>query len=100
MTFRDRVYQITNLIPRGTVATYGQIARLAGHPKSARVVGQYMKTNPHAPKTPCHRVVSVDGSLTGYSAAGGTTTKKHLLLSEGVYFNGDKVDLVRSGWKS
>lgn len=99
MNFRDKVYQITKQIPKGKVATYGQIARLAGSPKVSRAVGMCMKTNPDAPCTPCHRVVASDGSLTGYSAGNGIPTKKKMLLSESVHFKKNKVDLLRSMWK-
>lgn len=98
MTFRDRVYNLTKKIPQSKVATYGQIAKLAGSPKAARAVGLSMKTNPDAPATPCHRVVAVDGALTGYSAGKGIPTKKAMLLAEGVFFKGEKVDLARSQW--
>lgn len=98
MTFRDKVYNVTNKIPKGKVATYGQLARLCGVPKAARAIGMFMKTNPDAPRTPCHRVVAADGSLTGYSGRGSIPTKRKMLLSEGVYFKGEKVDLSRSGW--
>jgi O-6-methylguanine DNA methyltransferase len=98
MKFRDRVYKITKLIPRGKVATYGQIARLAGRPKAARAVGLFMKTNPDAPNIPCHRVVASDGGLTGYSALNGIVTKKEMLDKENVKFKHDKVDLNLSHW--
>lgn len=98
MTFRDKVYAATREIPKGNVATYGQIAHLAGNPKASRAVGMYMKTNPDAPHTPCHRVVAWDGSLTGYSGGGGLGSKKTMLIAEGVLFLGDKVDLSRSRW--
>jgi O-6-methylguanine DNA methyltransferase len=99
MTFKDRVYKITKQIPKGKVATYGQIARLAGKPKAARAVGYFMKTNPEAPQIPCHRVVGADGSLTGYSGQGGTSTKKIMLIKERIFFLGKKVDLKQSLWK-
>ncbi len=99
MTFRDRVYQWCDQIPKGRVATYGQLAKLAGNAKAARAAGLCMKTNPNAPETPCHRVVAADGSLTGYSAGEGIATKKKMLLSEGVAFKGEKVDLTKSLWK-
>ncbi|MDO8451406.1 MAG: MGMT family protein [bacterium] len=98
MTFRDRVYEVTRRIPRGRVATYGQIARLSGNSKAARAVGTCMKTNPDAPQTPCHRVVASSGKLTGYSAAGGIAKKKKMLADEGVLFRHDTVDLARSLW--
>lgn len=99
LPFRDRVYKITKQIPRGKVATYGQIARLAGSPKAFRAVGYLMKFNPNAPKTPCHRVVASDGGLTGYSGHGGLKGKKKMLAQEGVKFTGQRVDLSRSIWK-
>lgn len=98
MTFREKVYYITKQIPKGKVATYGQVARLAGKPKAARAVGLFMRINPFAPVVPCHRVVASDGKLTGYSAGDGISTKKSLLLSEGVLFKKEKVDLLRSKW--
>jgi len=98
MNFRERVYKITADIPQGKVATYGQIARLAGSPGAARAVGSLMKTNPFAPRVPCHRVVAADGSLTGFSAAGGIIKKKSMLEGEGVFFVKGKVDLSQSLW--
>ncbi|MCL4400001.1 MGMT family protein [Patescibacteria group bacterium] len=98
-SFKNGVYRLAGKIPRGKVATYGQIARLAGNPLGARAVGFYMKTNPRAPIIPCHRVVSSKGELTGYSAKGGLKMKKKMLLKEGVKFLGDKVDLKSSQWK-
>lgn len=97
--FKNKVYKICRSIPKGKVATYGQIARLAGKPKSARAVGVFMKNNPDAPNTPCHRVVANDGKLTGYSAAGGITKKKKMLIEEGVIFNNAKVNLSMSQCK-
>ncbi|MBN1823994.1 MAG: MGMT family protein [Endomicrobiales bacterium] len=69
-------------IPKGSTATYGQIARRVGKPGAARAVGQALKKNPFAPFVPCHRVVSSDGSLGGYSAKGGIKRKKQLLKKE------------------
>ncbi len=98
--FKNKVYEITKNIPLGKVATYGQVAALAGSPKAARAVGMAMKTNPNAPIVPCHRVVASDGKLTGYSGAGGVSQKKEMLIKEGVIFKGEKVDLQRSRWKA
>ena len=97
--FREKVYKLTRQIPKGKVATYGQLARLAGSPRAARAVGVFMKTNPDAPNTPCHRVVASNGNLTGYSAGNGISTKKKMLIAEGVDFKGDRVDLTVSQWK-
>lgn len=98
-TFKEIVYKLTLQIPKGKVATYGQLAKLAGKPNAARAVGGFMRTNPDAPHTPCHRVVASDGSLTGYSGSGGVSGKKQMLLDEGVKFIGEKVDLKVSLWK-
>jgi methylated-DNA-protein-cysteine methyltransferase-like protein len=99
MTFKEHVYELTKQIPKGKVVTYGQLARLAGSPKAARAIGMCMRTNPNAPHTPCHRVVASDGKLTGYSGGNGISTKKEMLLAEGVFFVGDVVDLHRSQWE-
>lgn len=99
MTFKEKIYRLTNSIPKGKVATYGQLARLVGSPKAARAVGMCMRTNPNAPHTPCHRVVAKDGSLTGYSMGEGVTTKRKMLEKEGVIFTGNKVNLSKSLWK-
>ncbi|HRH55843.1 MAG TPA: MGMT family protein [Candidatus Paceibacterota bacterium] len=97
--FTEKVYELTRRIPKGKVATYGQLALLAGSPGAARAVGAAMRTNPDIPKTPCHRVVASDGSLTGYSAGYGVATKRTMLIDEGATFKGAKIDLAVSQWK-
>lgn len=96
---REKVYELTRKIPAGKVATYGQIARIAGNSKAARAVGMYMSTNTDAPHTPCHRVVAKDGSLTGYSLGKGLPTKRKMLEEEGVLFIRSKVDIKKSLWE-
>lgn len=98
MTFREKVYNLTKSIPKGKVATYKQIAKLAGNYRAVRAVGYFMKTNQNAPLIPCHRVVGWDGSLVGYSGKGGKQRKKEMLISEGVNFKGSKVDFITSLW--
>jgi O-6-methylguanine DNA methyltransferase len=98
-SFKDKVYELTRRIPKGKVATYGQLAKLAGKPKAARAVGVLMKINPNAPRTPCHRVVASDGSLTGYSGHGGIKIKKKMLIAEGVKFKKGKVNLNTFRWE-
>lgn len=97
--FTQRIYTLARKIPKGKVATYGQLALLAGSPRAARAVGSAMRSNPDIPKTPCHRVVASEGSLTGYSAGQGISTKRAMLISEGVSFKGTKVDLKVSQWE-
>lgn len=53
MAFRETIYTLTRKIPKGKVATYGQLAKLAGNLNAARAVGVCMKANPDAPNTPC-----------------------------------------------
>ena len=57
----DKIYEVVRHIPRGTVATYGQVARLAGNPRWARVVGYALHANPDPDGIPCYRVVTKDG---------------------------------------
>ncbi len=97
-SFQEAVYDLTKKIPEGKVATYGQLAHLAGNPKAARAVGMLMATNRHAPVVPCHRVVAANGELTGYSAGQGLVTKQQMLQEEGVVFANNRVDLSASQW--
>jgi methylated-DNA-[protein]-cysteine S-methyltransferase len=69
-------------IPHGRIVTYGEIARRIGKPKAARAVGQALGRNPVPIVIPCHRVISSDGSLGGYSGGGGLETKTKLLELE------------------
>ncbi len=71
-------------IPRGQVITYAQLARRVGRPNAVRAVANAVGKNPCAPDVPCHRIIRSDGTLGGYSGAGGTETKKKLLRAEGV----------------
>lgn len=98
-SFKEKIYKLTSQIPHGKVATYGQLAALAGSPRAARAVGMFMKTNQHPEIIPCYKVVASDGSLTGYSAGEGIPTKKEKLIDDGVAFHGDKVDLTKSRWQ-
>jgi O-6-methylguanine DNA methyltransferase len=80
--FCQAVWKACAEIPRGEVRTYGWIARRIGKPKAARAVGQALARNPFAPAVPCHRVIGIDGSLTGFSGRGGLAAKKRLLRQE------------------
>ena len=98
-SFKSTVYAVASSIPKGSVATYGQIAELAGYPGAARAVGMCMRTNKDTKTVPCHRVVGSTGALTGYAYGEGLVTKKKMLQKEGVQFKGDKIDLAQSLWK-
>ena len=82
--FQRKVYEALLRIPKGQVRTYAQVARMIGRPNAARAVGQALKRNRWAPAIPCHRVISSDGTLGGYSAPGGPAGKRRLLQKEGV----------------
>lgn len=96
-TFKDKIYALARQIPKGKVATYGQLAKLAGSPKASQAVGMCMSQNTDPKDVPCHRVVASTGKLTGY-AFGGVSQKKKILQNEGVFFNVDLVDLKKSQW--
>ncbi|MDR2525798.1 MAG: MGMT family protein [Oscillospiraceae bacterium] len=105
MHFFSRVYAIVREIPRGQVATYGQIARLAGNPRMARQVGWALHSNPDpgadATEIPCHRVVFKDGRLCSGFAFGGAQAQQALLAAEKVSFCPDgRVDLSVCAWKA
>ncbi len=95
----DLVYALVRRIPRGKVATYGQIARLLGAPRAARTVGWAMHGNPHGSKVPCHRVVQQGGSLSPNYCIGDPGRQRRLLAREGVTFLLDgRVDMARHQW--
>ena len=82
----QKIYEQVKKIPRGKVASYGQIALMAGNPRWSRVVGYALHSNPEPGIIPCHRVVTKDGKLSKAFAFGGENVQKDLLLSEGVTF--------------
>jgi methylated-DNA-[protein]-cysteine S-methyltransferase len=81
--FDRRVYAITRAIPPGKTSSYGAIAATLGDPGAARAVGQALGRNPIPVIVPCHRVLSADGGVGGFSAAGGAVTKLRILAIEG-----------------
>ena len=94
MNFFDKVYQAVKQIPRGKVATYGQIACAVGSPRASRQVGYALHVNPQPGVIPCHRVVNRMGELAPAFAFGGKEVQATLLLQEGVMVDeNDRVDL-------
>lgn len=96
--FFNRVYENVMLIPKGKVATYGQIAAMCGNPRSSRAVGYALHVNPRPGVIPCHRVVNREGRLAPGFAFGGSGAQRALLESEGVKVDEDKVDLSVYLW--
>lgn len=85
----ERIYQVVKNIPKGKVATYGQVARLAGNPRWARVVGYALHSNPDPSAIPCHRVVNREGKVAEIFAFGGGAIQRLLLEKEGIVFEPD-----------
>lgn len=99
MNFYGRVYEIVKQIPCGKVASYGQIARLAGSPRASRAVGYALHLNPEPGVVPCHRVVNREGRLAPAFAFGGLDAQRAMLAAEGVWVSGDGyVDMERFRW--
>lgn len=86
MTTFEKVYEAVKLIPRGSVATYGQVAEALGNKRLSRVVGYALHANPYPGVVPCHRVVMKDGSVCRGFAFGGADRQAALLREEGVTF--------------
>ena len=94
--FFNAVYEAVKQIPLGKVATYGDIAKAIGAPRSARQVGWALHNNPRPIEIPCHRVVFADGRLSASFAFGGEQVQRQLLESEGVEVSLDNtVDLKK-----
>ena len=95
----EKIYEQVKLIPKGKVASYGQIALLAGNPRWSRIVGYALHVNPDPDSIPCHRVVTKDGKLSPAFAFGGENMQRQLLLNEGVVFTDEStVDMRTSAW--
>ena len=92
-----RIYEAVKKIPRGRVATYGQIAELAGDKKMARAVGNALHHNPDPDTIPCYRVVNAKGELSGAFAFGGIHSQEALLRADGIEVVDGRVDLTRYG---
>ena len=88
-----RIYEAVKKIPEGSVATYGQVATMAGNSKMARAVGNALHHNPQPGIIPCHRVVNAKGELAGAFAFGGENVQAKLLQAEGVEVKNGKVNL-------
>ena len=96
----EKIYEVVRNIPKGKVATYGQVAILAGNPRWARVVGYALHVNPDTSTIPCHRVVNREGKVASGFAFGGEGVQRQLLEAEGVVFEIDgRIDLEKYCFK-
>ncbi len=92
-----RIYEAVKKIPQGKVATYGQVAALAGNPGMCRAVGNALHKNPDPEHVPCYRVVNAKGELSGEFAFGGAGKQAKLLQADGIEVINGKVDLSKYG---
>lgn len=95
----EKIYDVVRQIPKGTVATYGQVASLAGNPRWARVVGYALHVNPDPAGIPCYRVVNREGRLSDAFAFGGVNQQKLLLEQDGIEVVDNHVNLQIYQWK-
>ena len=91
----QKIYNAVRLIPRGKVATYSQIAALAGNKNLRRYVGNALHKNPEPGVIPCHRVVNAEGFCSGSFAFGGANVQQEKLEAEGVTFVDGHVDMEK-----
>lgn len=94
-----RIYEAVKKIPKGYVATYKQVASMAGNPKMSRAVGNALHKNPDAENIPCYRVVNSKGELAGAFAFGGDNEQQKLLEQDGIEVINGKVDLKKFGMR-
>lgn len=94
-----RIYEAVKKIPYGCVATYAQVAELAGDRKMARAVGNALHKNPDPDNIPCFRVVNSKGELAGKFAFGGSGAQAKLLEAEGITVSEGRVDLKKYQWR-
>ena len=94
-----RIYEAVKKIPRGCVATYGQIAEMAGDRRMARAVGNALHKNPDPEHIPCFRVVNSRGELSGAFAFGGANEQARRLEADGIEVRDGRVDLAKFGIK-
>ena len=95
--FAIDVYDAVKRIPKGRVASYGQIAKMAGRPGAARAVGNILHKNPWPDDVPCYRVVHADGRLADAFVFGGPGAQKKRLEADGIRVSGVYVDMAVYG---
>ena len=93
-----KIYEAVKKIPYGKVATYGQVAEVAGNKKMSRAVGNALHKNPDPDHIPCFRVVNSKGELSGEFAFGGAGRQAELLEAEGIEVKDGRVDLSKYQW--
>lgn len=92
------IWQTVRGIPKGRVATYGQVALLSGFIGQARLVGYALHGVPPSMKIPWHRVINAQGRISLPRGGGQYARQKRMLMNEGVMFVKEKIDLQKYGW--
>lgn len=100
LLYRERVWRIVHGIPRGAVTNYGTIAKLAGLPRGARLVGRILAQLPEGSTLPWHRVVNSSGRISFPESSAQYREQRQRLLAEGIEFRNSKIDLKKFGWNN
>ena len=97
---KEIFWQVVSSVPAGYVATYGQIARIAGFPDHSRYVGAILKQLPKDTKLPWHRIINSKGGIAFPEGSTGYKRQVALLKREGVELTGNRVSLKVFQWKN
>jgi methylated-DNA-protein-cysteine methyltransferase-like protein len=95
----ERIWQAVYQIPKGKVASYGQIAQLAGLPNAARYVGSVLRRLPRDTQLPWHRVITAQGKLAFPAQSPPWREQRGRLIDEGITFTGERIAMKVFGWK-
>ena len=96
---REQIYAVVAAIPHGRIATYGQVAALAGAPRHARQVGYALHDLPEGSDLPWHRVVNARGEISQRSEPGCENVQREKLEAEGIEFRNGRIDLGSCRWE-
>jgi methylated-DNA-protein-cysteine methyltransferase-like protein len=99
MTSEQRFYSIIQQIPSGCVATYGQVAELAGLPGCARMVGRTLSQLPSGSQLPWHRIIAASGKISLPEDSESFLKQKEKLLIDGIEINHNRVNLNHYQWQ-
>lgn len=97
---RELIWRIVHSIPAGKVSSYGEIAKRAGLPRGARLVGRMLSQLPEGSTLPWHRVVNSRGCISLPAGSAGYREQRERLVAEGVAFRNERIDLKRHAWRS
>jgi methylated-DNA-protein-cysteine methyltransferase-like protein len=99
-TYREQVWRIIHSIPQGKVTSYGEVAKLAGLPRGARLIGRILSQLPPGSTLPWHRVVNAQGRSSFPAGSEHYREQRVRLLDEGVVFRNDRIDWRLFGWSA